>query len=565
MEERRSRERNWSMQVIALYDYEPEQSDELGFREGDVLRVLRVQDDGWWSGYNVEIPGVVGVFPSNYVQAQRGVVRQQSTKMLVDAVTTPRPPASARQRIQQQPRQTPDTPELEDEDDDMVPELRSEFRGHIGTVLQLRKNLEEAERATHAVRDARRQAERDRLRHSKSWRERDDDEMDEEGQGDQYYSRRRQQEEVKYLENEEDTEDDDDESAYPQQQGHMHERAEEGAEEVDLEKTTEDEEAREEEENNTHTDAEVEQPNTTFEAENAAATLIARNYRRHNVVIQEKYARERRDEQQKLSEIAAVCIQRWATHAYSRQRKRRQRELEQSTARRRWERENQAAIDIQKWIRLRWACFWRRRVQIEREKRTAMGVQQNPQREQQENDKQRQVDEDENHSQRVEEEAVQDSAEAEEQQEQGRISQQRDVEDEREQRQQLQLKAAEEEVQRRFAEVAEQEYEGDQRDIDPAVPSPSPQVRSPDKPRRKVMKKEAVELIKSLVQQQLGETLRDHDAKMEELQRMVARLQTVVRKQTAMLEDSTDQLVSLRMGQNERKIPFATTEQRRRE
>ncbi|EGZ20086.1 hypothetical protein PHYSODRAFT_465859, partial [Phytophthora sojae] len=71
------------------------------------------------------------------------------------------------------------------------------------------------------------------------------------------------------------------------------------------------------------------------------------------------------------------------------------------------------------------------------------------------------------------------------------------------------------------------------------------------------MKREAVELIKTLVQQQLGETLRDHDAKMDELQRMVARLQTVVRKQTAMLEDSTDQIVNLQMGQeHERKIPM---------
>ncbi|EGZ20087.1 hypothetical protein PHYSODRAFT_490915 [Phytophthora sojae] len=160
MDERR-RERNWSMQVTALYDYEPEQLDELGFREGDVLRVLRVQDDGWWSGYNVGTPNAVGLFPSNYVQAQRSVAPLQSTKKtLVDAVTTPRPPASSRQRIQQEARQAPDTPELEDEEeeeDDEVQELRGGFRGHIGTVLQLRKNLEESERATNAVRDARRQ------------------------------------------------------------------------------------------------------------------------------------------------------------------------------------------------------------------------------------------------------------------------------------------------------------------------------------------------------------------------------------------------------------------------
>ncbi|EEY68979.1 uncharacterized protein PITG_05135 [Phytophthora infestans T30-4] len=70
------------------------------------------------------------------------------------------------------------------------------------------------------------------------------------------------------------------------------------------------------------------------------------------------------------------------------------------------------------------------------------------------------------------------------------------------------------------------------------------------------MKKEAVDLIKKLVQQQLEETLRDHDAKMDELQRMVSRLQTVVRKQTAMLEDSTYQLMNLQVKQHQQKMPM---------
>ncbi|KAE9320315.1 hypothetical protein PR003_g17748 [Phytophthora rubi] len=555
MEERRQR-RNWSMQVTALYDYEPEQSDELGFREGDVLRVVRVQDDGWWSGYNVETPNTIGLFPSNYVQAQRSVAPVQNTKTLVDAVTTPRPPGSSRQRIQQQSRQAPDTPELEDEDDDEVHDLRSEFRGHIGTVLQLRKNLEQAERATDAVRDARRQAEREKLRRTKNWRERAQNEVDEEGQYESVYDRRHQQQE-QTPGNEEDTEDDDDESAYPQQQGHMHESAEQGAEEADVEKSTGDEE-----ENNIHREVEAEQLNTTIEAENAAATVIARTYHRHNDIVRENHERRRRAEQRQLSEIAAVCIQRWAAHAYSRQRKRRQRELERCTARRRRERETQAATEIQKWIRLRWACFWRRRVQIEREKRSGMVVQQH---EELENANQRLTEEDQNLDRRVEVEDIRNRlADVESQRqllrrraEEGEVQDQdRQLQQKLEERKQLQLQAADNEVQHRFEEASEQELEGDQFDVDPALPSPSAHFCSPDKPRRKVMKKEAVDLIKTLVQQQLGATLRDQDAKMDELQRMVARLQTVVRKQTAMLEDSTDQLVSLQMGQHDRKIPL---------
>ncbi|RLN48197.1 hypothetical protein BBJ29_000301 [Phytophthora kernoviae] len=141
------------MQVIALFDYEPEH--ELGFRKGDVLRVLYVQDDGWWAGYNVDNVDIVGLFPSNYVQAQRVPILPQPKTAVVDAATTPRPPASSRQRIQQE-RRAIEPPELDNEEDE-VPELRGEYRGHIGTVHQLRENLQEAELASEAVRDARRQ------------------------------------------------------------------------------------------------------------------------------------------------------------------------------------------------------------------------------------------------------------------------------------------------------------------------------------------------------------------------------------------------------------------------
>lgn len=44
--------------------------EELGFAKGDILAVLRHQDDGWWeaeihSGHNA---GEGGLVPSNYLQ-----------------------------------------------------------------------------------------------------------------------------------------------------------------------------------------------------------------------------------------------------------------------------------------------------------------------------------------------------------------------------------------------------------------------------------------------------------------------------------------------------------------
>jgi len=49
----------------ALYDYAPQQHDELQFYAGDTITVLREGEDGWWFG---ELNGVQGVFPGNYVE-----------------------------------------------------------------------------------------------------------------------------------------------------------------------------------------------------------------------------------------------------------------------------------------------------------------------------------------------------------------------------------------------------------------------------------------------------------------------------------------------------------------
>ncbi|KII69306.1 SH3 domain-containing protein 21 [Thelohanellus kitauei] len=48
----------------SLYDFQPETSDELTLREGDIIKVIGVEDEHWYKG---ELNGNKGVFPSNYV------------------------------------------------------------------------------------------------------------------------------------------------------------------------------------------------------------------------------------------------------------------------------------------------------------------------------------------------------------------------------------------------------------------------------------------------------------------------------------------------------------------
>jgi len=55
-----------SQEVVALYDYEATEEGELTFAEGEKLTLLEQDDSGWWKGKNVK--GVVGVFPSNFVE-----------------------------------------------------------------------------------------------------------------------------------------------------------------------------------------------------------------------------------------------------------------------------------------------------------------------------------------------------------------------------------------------------------------------------------------------------------------------------------------------------------------
>eukprot|EP00058_Branchiostoma_floridae_P009231 XP_002594719.1 hypothetical protein BRAFLDRAFT_224182 [Branchiostoma floridae] len=51
--------------VVAVYDYEREREDELSFNEGQIIYVIKKNEDGWYEGV---MNGAHGLFPGNYVE-----------------------------------------------------------------------------------------------------------------------------------------------------------------------------------------------------------------------------------------------------------------------------------------------------------------------------------------------------------------------------------------------------------------------------------------------------------------------------------------------------------------
>jgi signal transducing adaptor molecule len=66
-------------QVRALYDFTPSESQELGFRKGDIVKVLDSQYPNWWKG---ELNGQVGLFPNNYVERIPDTIQNDSIDLL---------------------------------------------------------------------------------------------------------------------------------------------------------------------------------------------------------------------------------------------------------------------------------------------------------------------------------------------------------------------------------------------------------------------------------------------------------------------------------------------------
>jgi ankyrin repeat protein len=62
-----ARQKNEMQYAYANFDFEGQDTDDLKFKEGDWIRILKMTDslDDWWEG---ELRGTVGAFPANYVQ-----------------------------------------------------------------------------------------------------------------------------------------------------------------------------------------------------------------------------------------------------------------------------------------------------------------------------------------------------------------------------------------------------------------------------------------------------------------------------------------------------------------
>eukprot|EP01117_Protostelium_nocturnum_P017361 TRINITY_DN7066_c0_g1_i1.p1 TRINITY_DN7066_c0_g1~~TRINITY_DN7066_c0_g1_i1.p1 ORF type:complete len:440 (-),score=186.01 TRINITY_DN7066_c0_g1_i1:50-1369(-) len=75
-----------------VYDFEPEGTEDVELKEGNLVEVLAQTEDGWWKGYNFNT-GITGVFPSNYVRLKEGEVVPESedgrvVRALFDYVAT---------------------------------------------------------------------------------------------------------------------------------------------------------------------------------------------------------------------------------------------------------------------------------------------------------------------------------------------------------------------------------------------------------------------------------------------------------------------------------------------
>uniref|UniRef100_A0A672Y228 GRB2 related adaptor protein 2b n=1 Tax=Sphaeramia orbicularis TaxID=375764 RepID=A0A672Y228_9TELE len=75
------------MQVIAIYNFQAKEKDELEFHAGDIIAVLDSSDQVWWKG---QLRGKTGLFPCNYTKPiwyQEDASRSDAKKLLISQPT----------------------------------------------------------------------------------------------------------------------------------------------------------------------------------------------------------------------------------------------------------------------------------------------------------------------------------------------------------------------------------------------------------------------------------------------------------------------------------------------
>ena len=81
---------NLSTEAVVTFDYDAQQDDELTLRVGQVLRNVRVVEEGWAEG---ELLGKVGMFPSNFVEMRKASPQDRPLASLPNEDSSPPPVA----------------------------------------------------------------------------------------------------------------------------------------------------------------------------------------------------------------------------------------------------------------------------------------------------------------------------------------------------------------------------------------------------------------------------------------------------------------------------------------
>ena len=79
---------NTSTEAVVTFDYDAQLDDELTLRVGQVLKNVRVVDEGWAEG---ELFGKVGMFPDNFVKMRKASPEDRPHAPLPNEDSSPPP------------------------------------------------------------------------------------------------------------------------------------------------------------------------------------------------------------------------------------------------------------------------------------------------------------------------------------------------------------------------------------------------------------------------------------------------------------------------------------------